>query len=133
MKGKAEEEEKEARIKGAINSSLSHRLISIGKYVSYLLDKLLLAAGARLYALGDRAVDVVVRDPALVVRLAGGLGAGEGIGGVDGLLGGLLGGARLLGLGEQGLDPGLVDKEEGASEGGSEDQVEEDAVNLLAI
>lgn len=72
---------------------------------------------------------MVVGNPALVVRLAGGLGAGEGIGGVDGLLDGLLGGARLLGLGEQSLDPGLVDEEEGASEGGSEDKVEEDAVS----
>lgn len=73
---------------------------------------------------------MVVGDPALVVRLAGGLGAGEGIGGVDGLLDGLLGGARLLGLGEQGLDPGLVDEEEGASEGGSEDEVEEDDLGI---
>lgn len=77
---------------------------------------------------------MVVGDPALVVRLSGGLGAREGIGGVDdGLLDGLLGGAGLLGLGEQRLDPGLVDEEEGASEGGSEDKVQEDAVVLLAI
>lgn len=71
---------------------------------------------------------MVVGDPALVVGLAGGLGAREGIGGVDGLLDGLLGGASLLGLGEQRLDPGLVDEVEGASEGGSEDKVQEDAV-----
>jgi hypothetical protein len=76
---------------------------------------------------------VVVGDPALVVRLAGGLGAGEGVSGVDGLLDGLLGGARLLGLGEQGLDPGLIDEVEGASEGGGEDEVEEDAVFNLSV
>lgn len=71
---------------------------------------------------------MVVGDPALVVRLAGGLGAGEGIGGIDGLLDGLLGGAGPLGLGEQGLDPGLVDEVEGAAKRGSEDKVQEDAV-----
>lgn len=98
-----------------------------------LLQSLLLAAGARLYALGNRAVDVVVRDPALVVGLAGGLGAGEGISGVDGLLDGLLGGARSLGLGEQGLDPGLVDEEEGATENGSEDKVQEDAREAIGV
>lgn len=70
---------------------------------------------------------MVVRDPALIVRLAGGLGAGEGIGGVNGRLDGLLDGARALGLGEKRLDPGLVDEEEGASEDGREDEVEEDA------
>lgn len=71
---------------------------------------------------------MVVGDPALVVGLAGGLGAREGIGGIDGLLDDLLGGASLLGLGEQRLDPGLVDEKEGASESGSEDKVQEDAI-----
>jgi hypothetical protein len=99
---------------------------SIG--IPFLLDELLLA-GAGLYALGDRAVDVVVRDPALVIGLAGGLGAREGIGGVDGLLDGLLGSTRFLGLGEESLDPGLVDEVEGASESGSENKVQEDATN----
>lgn len=98
-----------------------------------LLKGLLLAAGARLYALSDRAVDVVVRDPALVIGLAGGLGAREGISGVDGLLDGLLGGARSLGLGEQSLDPGLVDKEEGATENSSEDKVQEDARETIGV
>lgn len=73
---------------------------------------------------------MVVRDPALVIGLAGGLGAGEGISRVDGLLDGLLGGARSLGLGEQSLDPGLVDEEEGATENGSEDKVQEDDLRV---
>lgn len=75
----------------------------------------------------------MVRDPALVIGLAGGLGAGEGISGVDGLLDGLLGGARSLGLGEQSLDPGLVDEEEGATENGSEDKVQEDAREAIGV
>lgn len=114
--GKKKEEEKEREV---TPPSSVQRLFS--------LLKTLLLAGARLYALGDRAVDVVVRDPALVVRLAGGLGAGKGIGGVDGLLDRLLGRARSLSLGEQSLDPGLVDEEEGAAEDSSEDKVQEDA------
>ena len=69
-------------------------------------------------------------DPALVVVLAGGdgsgLGAGEGGVGVDGPLG-LLGGLGALGLGEEGLDPGLVDEVEGSGEGTSEEEVQGDA------
>lgn len=75
---------------------------------------------------------MVVGDPALVVRLAGAggranrLGAGESGVGVDDLLA-LLGRLGALGLREEGLDPGLVDKVEGASEDAREDEVEEDA------
>ncbi len=74
---------------------------------------------------------MVVGDPALVVLGAsggGGLGAREGSVGVDNLLS-LLGGARgALGLGEQSLDPSLVDKVESTAKGSSQDKVEEDAV-----
>jgi hypothetical protein len=76
---------------------------------------------------------VVLGDPARVVVLArgdgggaNGLGAGEGGVGVGCLLG-LLGGLGALGLREEGLNPGLVDEEEGAGEGSGEEQVEEDA------
>lgn len=62
-------------------------------------------------------------DPALVVVLPG--GGGDRFGGGLGL--GLLGAGGALGLGEEGLDPGLVDKVEGAGEGGGEEEVEEDA------
>jgi hypothetical protein len=87
--------------------------------------------GAGLDASSDGAVDVALGDPALVVVLSrsGGdtrlVGAGDGLG-LDLL--GLLGGAgSALGLGEEGLDPGLVDKVQGTSEGTSEEEVEEDA------
>lgn len=93
-----------------------------------LLD--LLALGG-LAALGRGAVDVVVRDPALVVGLAGGrdgdgLGAGESTVVFDllGLLGSL--GGALSGR-QQSLDPGLVDKVQGTNESGGEEEVEEDA------
>lgn len=75
---------------------------------------------------------MVLGDPALIVLLArasssaGGLGAGEGLGGLDLLA--LLGGAGALGLGEESLDPGLVDEVEGTGEGGGEEEVEEDAI-----
>lgn len=96
-----------------------------------LLGVLLLLRSARLDALGVGALDVVLGDPALVVFGASGggrLGARGSSVGFDGLLG-LLGGARsAFGLGEQGLDPGLVDKVEGAAKGSSQDEVEEDAV-----
>lgn len=76
---------------------------------------------------------MVLGDPALVIVLArasgsaGGLGAGEGLSSLDLL--GLLGGAGALGLGEESLDPGLVDEVEGTSEGGGEEDVEEDAIS----
>lgn len=93
-----------------------------------LLD--LLALGG-LAALGGGSVDVVVRDPALVVGLAGGrdgdgLGAGESTVVFDllGLLGSL---GRALSGRQQSLNPGLVDKVQGTNEGGGEEEVEEDA------
>lgn len=100
---------------------------------SRLLDELLaLAAGTRLDASGSGAVDVVVGDPSLIVVLARGsgdasrFGAREGIGDVDGGLLALLGGGT-LGLGEESLNPGLVDEVESTGEGSSEEEVEEDA------
>lgn len=81
---------------------------------------------------------MVVRDPALIVVLARGidngdsLGAGEGLGNIDGLLG-LLVGAGALGLGEEGLDPGLVDEVESAGEGSREEEVEEDTEGVVSL
>lgn len=104
---------------------------------AYLFALLGLGAGARLDALGNRAVDVVVRDPFGVkvgtAGSAGGLVAGEGLGGLD--LDDLLGllGPGALGLGEQGLDPGLVDKVEGTGKGGAQDEVQEDAVEGMSV
>lgn len=94
-----------------------------------LLDSLLLLAGTALDALGDGAVDVVLGDPARVKGLGAGgrdaLAAGQGLRGLDDL--GLPGGSLLLGLGEEGLDVGLVDKVGDSGEGGTEDKVQEDA------
>lgn len=117
---------------------------SLSVFLFALLQLLGLAASARLDTLGNRSVDMVVRDPGLVVLAAfrsgqgdaRGLGSRErGIGGggdVDllGLLAGT-GGATLRG-GEEGFDPGLVDKVESASEGASEDEVEEDAARFVS-
>jgi hypothetical protein len=78
---------------------------------------------------------VVVRDPALVVVLARDVGNGDGLGtgerfsNIDGLLG-LLVGAGALSLGEEGLDPGLVDEVESASESSREEKVEEDNLGV---
>lgn len=72
---------------------------------------------------------MVVRDPGFIVLASGsssGLGTGKGGFGVGNGLLGLLGGARrALCLGEEGLNPGLVNKVQGASESGGEDEVEE--------
>lgn len=98
--------------------------------VACLLE-LLGLGGAGLDALGGGAVDVALGDPALVVVLAAasgkasGLGSGGGLG-LDDLLG-LLGGAGTLGLGEEGFDPGLVDKVESTDKSSREEEVEEDA------
>lgn len=101
------------------------------------VDSLGLGAGARLDTSGNRAVDVVLGDPALIVVLArsdsnrGGFRAGERLRNIDDLLG-LLVGARALGLGEEGLDPGLVDEVEGTGESSREEEVEEDAVDIVS-
>lgn len=100
------------------------------------LDGLGLAARAALDALGHRAVDVMVRDPALVVVLvrtgggAGGLIAGEGL---DLDLLDLLRCLGALGLREECLDPGLVDKVERAAEDAGKDEVQEDAVRFVRM
>lgn len=76
---------------------------------------------------------MVVGDPSLIVVLASGsghtsrLGARERVGDIDGGLLALLGGLRSLSLGEESLDPGLVDEVESAGEGSSQEEVEEDA------
>jgi hypothetical protein len=78
---------------------------------------------------------VVLRDPALIVVLArsdsdrGGLGARERLRNIDDLLD-LLVGAGALGLREEGLDPGLVDKVEGTGESSREEEVEEDDLGV---
>ena len=86
-----------------------------------------LAAGTALDALGDGAVDVVVRDPALVVVLigargrAGRLRSREGLGNFNLL--------RLLArpgdtcLGEQRLDPCRVDEVGGSAEDTGQEEV----------
>ena len=86
---------------------------------------------AALDALRDGALDVVVRDPALVIVLVGtGSGAGRLVTGqgldIDllALLGSRLGAARLR---EERLDPSLVDQVESTTEDSSQEDVEEDA------
>lgn len=75
---------------------------------------------------------MVIRDPCFIVLASGsssGLGTGEGGVGVGNGLLGLLGGTRrALCLGEEGFNPGLVNKVQGASESGGEDKVQENAV-----
>lgn len=111
------------------------RNMSKRRYLTSLIDSLGLGAGARLDATGDRAVDVVVRDPALVVVLSrsdgngGRLGAGERLSNIDGLLG-LLVGTGSLSLGEESLDPCLVDEVEGTGESSREEEVEEDNLGV---
>jgi hypothetical protein len=73
-------------------------------------------------------------DPGLVVTLvsassnSGRLGAGQWLSGFDGLFALLSGTGSALGLGEEGLDPGLVDKVEGATEDTGQEDIQEDAV-----
>lgn len=94
---------------------------------------LALAAGAALDALGYGTVDVVGRDPAGIEPGLGARGNARGLGRRGGLdnLGALalLGGLGPLGLGEQGLDPGLVDKVDSAAKDAGQDEVEEDAIS----
>lgn len=114
------------------------RNMSKRRYLTSLIDSLGLGAGARLDATGDRAVDVVVRDPALVVVLSrsdgngGRLGAGERLSNIDGLLG-LLVGTGSLSLGEESLDPCLVDEVEGTGESSREEEVEEDTAKTVSL
>ena len=81
---------------------------------------------------------MVVGNPALIVVLVrddsngDGLGAGEGLGDLDDLLG-LLSGAGALGLREEGLDPGLVDEVESTGESSREEEVEEDARCMVSL
>lgn len=101
--------------------------------------RILLRSLLRLGALGGGTVDVVLRNPALVVALGGAsgdpsrLGAREGFGNLDGLLGLLGGSGSATGLGEEGLDPGLVNKVKSAAENASQEEVEEDAAVYLSV
>lgn len=94
-----------------------------------------LAAGSTLDTLSDRAVDVVLRDPALIVALAS-RGGNSSVGlshrDCDADLANLLGGLGLLSLGEQSLDPSLVDKVEGSGESSGQEEVEEDASKIVS-
>lgn len=94
-----------------------------------LLSGLLaLERSAALDALGDGAVLVEVGDPVLVVALArAGGGSGVGVDGDGDGDGGGLGLLAALGLGKEGLEPGLVDEVGGAAEDASQEEVEEDA------
>lgn len=95
-------------------------------------DTRILLGLLRLGAL-RRGTAKVVRDPGLVVVLvdtagdAAGLVAGQRLSNVDDLA--LLGGTgSLLGLGEESLDPGLVDEVQSATKDASQEEVEEDTV-----
>lgn len=76
---------------------------------------------------------MVLGNPGLVINLSGAggdtsrLGTRKGLSNLDSLLS-LLGGAGTLGLGKEGLDPGLVDEVEGTGKGTGKEEVEEDAV-----
>lgn len=117
----ASEPKFDSRIQGPISESIS-----------------LFGLGSRLDALADRSVDVVVRNPALVVGLAScgrsshGLGAGERTVNLtlSGLLGGL--GSTLSGR-EEGLNPSLVNKVQSTSERDGQEEVEEDTINRIVL
>lgn len=113
-----------------------------------LLQSLLALRPAAAHAPGLGALEVCGGDPALVeaacVRAAGDSRAvsaddGDLVGGVDflGLAGGTLGALAALSttalLGEEGGDPGVVDEVADAAEGGEEEEVEEDAVEILLL
>jgi len=91
---------------------------------------LLLAAGAALNSLGHGAVDVVGGDPALIVVLVSTRCSARRLGSRERLnldLLDLLGGRLRAGLGEQGLNPGLVDEVQGSAKQTGQEEVEEDA------
>ena len=111
---------------------------------------LLLRRGAALDALGSRAVQVVLRDPALIICLLGlstssnswsicandrdlVLRSHSLLRATGRTLGTLTTLSAALGLWEEGLDPGLVDEVEGSGEGCEEEEVQEDAANALAF
>lgn len=77
---------------------------------------------------------MVLGDPGLVVALvsasgdSGRFGAGQGLSSLDRLLALLAGARSALGLGEEGLDPGLVDEVEGAAEDPGQEDIQEDSV-----
>jgi hypothetical protein len=100
--------------------------------------------GAALNTLSSWAVDVVLWDPALIIRLLSqstssdswSISANNGnlVVHVDSLLGASrrsLGALTTLtttaSLREEGFDPGLVDKVESSGEGGAQEEVQEDA------
>lgn len=79
----------------------------------------------------------MIGDPGLIVGLIDarsdnrGLVARQRLGHVD-LLSGLLAGTRsLLGLGEESLNPSLVDKVDGAAEDAGQEEVQEDTADKI--
>lgn len=99
---------------------------------SFAIGRQVLLGLLGLGTLGSGAT-VVVRDPRLIVVLvdtrgdANRLVARQGLGDLDGLLALLASARSLLGLGEQGLDPGLVNEVDSATEDAGQEEVEEDA------
>jgi hypothetical protein len=96
----------------------------------------LLGAPTRLHALRRGPVEVMLGDPALIVRrrytarrFRSGLHVDRLL--LDGSL--LRSGLRATGLREEGLDPGLVDEVEGTAENAREEEVEEDAVDTRLV
>lgn len=108
---------------------------------SSLLGSRLLLGGTALDALGDGAVDVVGGDPASVKVLGTGAGAsrfvagqGVGAGSLDdgSRLAGLAATGGALGLREERLDPGLVDKVQGGAERTGQEDIQEDAASSVS-
>lgn len=110
----------------------------------FLHDFSLLGALSTLDALSRRAVEMTLRDPALVISLLGQctsrdswsistndrhllLGVKCLLGSGRGTLCALATFSAALQLWEEGLDPGLVDEVQGSSECGEEEEVEENA------
>ena len=111
---------------------------------------LLLRGGAALDALGSWAVQVVLRNPALIICLLGLSTSSDSrsicandrnlvfrshslLGATGRTLSALATLSAALGLWEEGLDPSLVDEVESSSEGCEEEEVQEDAANALAF
>lgn len=116
----------------AVLQPVREQSILRGKF--HLLDPLLLVS--RLDTLGDRAIDVMIVNPALIVSLASrqasGLGARKNVGVLNGLLHGFPGGPGALGLGEESFNPSLVNEVEGTAEASRENEVEEDTVVMIS-
>lgn len=131
-------------VHNSLSPALDHPLLYTSTILSNLLNNLsLLRRRSALDPLGRRTVQVVIRDPALIIRLLGHrtscnsrpistnnrnliLGRNSLLGSLGRALSTLTTLSSALGLREESLDPGLVNEVERAEESGEEGEVQED-------